>query len=230
MQVSMEERLILSVLRYSTLTAPSASTISRLTDLDGAKVESLLERLTREGLCRRRHTGVIKGYRPVGLPERPLLSDPSAWLATVCPQLVDVEEGDSEAATFGTCGIVILVSVVTGSREPAPIADLTRLPIDFVRLTLELCRQLHLWWSPRFFELARTIREQGDDAKEVSDALQSVIEEFSLSFTSETIAELLTAVANTPNTEGEGIHGLLFPTENNLRCFLRALVGETVRS
>jgi hypothetical protein len=105
--------------------------------------------------------------------------------------VVEVDEGDWEAATFCTCGVVILSAVVTGSREPALIANLTRLPIDFVRLTLELCGQLHLWWSPCFEELARTVREQGDDAKEVSDALQSVIEEFSMSFVSDTIDQML---------------------------------------
>ena len=44
---------------------------------------------------------------------------------------------------------------------------------------------------PCFEELARTVREQGDDAKEVSDALQSVIEEFSMSFVSDTIDQML---------------------------------------
>jgi hypothetical protein len=191
MQISMEERLVLSVLRYSNLTAPSASAIGRLIDLDGDAVQYFLGRLIERGLCRRVSTDHIERYRPVGPSEAPLRNDCSEWLATLCPQLMEVEDGDSEAVTFWTCGIVILAAIVTGSREPALVADLTRLPIDFVRLTLELCRQLHLWWSLRFFELARTVREQGDDAKEVSDALQSVIEEFSLSFMSETIADML---------------------------------------
>ena len=49
MQKSMEERLVLSVLRYANLTSPSVGAISRLTDLDNATVESLLERLNRRG-------------------------------------------------------------------------------------------------------------------------------------------------------------------------------------
>jgi DNA-binding MarR family transcriptional regulator len=75
MQKSMEERLVLSVLRYANLTSPSVGAISRLTDLDNATVESLLERLTREGLCIRVSIDQNKRYRPVGLFERPLRSN-----------------------------------------------------------------------------------------------------------------------------------------------------------
>jgi hypothetical protein len=89
------------------------------------------------------------------------------------------------------CGIVLLVAMVTGTREPAVIAELTGLPADFAGIVIELCHRLDLWWSERFFELERTIREQGDDAEEVADALQSVREQFWMSWVSPSIAAVL---------------------------------------
>jgi hypothetical protein len=88
-------------------------------------------------------------------------------------------------------GIVLLVAIVTGTREPSVIAELTALPVDFVGTVMELCHRLDLWWSPRFYELQRTIREQSDNAEEVSDALHCVKEEFWTSWFSRTVEAVL---------------------------------------
>jgi DNA-binding MarR family transcriptional regulator len=191
MEMSTEERLVLCVLRHANQIAQSASDVSRLTGLDRPAVEFLLRRLIAMGLCER---GSIQGrmrYSAVSLSVTPILSDPLEWLASYCSRPIEVEEGDSEAATYEMCGIVLLVAMVTGTREPAVIAELTGLPADFAGIVIELCHRLDLWWSERFFELERTIREQGDDAEEVADALQCVREQFWMSWVSPSVAAVL---------------------------------------
>lgn len=181
MQMSLEERLVLCVLRHANRCAKSASAVSRLTELDRQVVESLLQRLMAVGFC---ESGSIEGevrYWAVPLSEAPILSNAVEWLAAYCSRPVEVEEGDTEAITFETCGIVLLVAIVTGTREPGLIAALTSLPVDFVWIVMELSDELDLWWSTRFYQLESTIREQGHDADEVSNALHSVKEEFWMS-------------------------------------------------
>jgi hypothetical protein len=166
MQMSLEERLVLYVLQHASQTAQTTSAVIRLTELDRPAVESLLQRLMAVGLC---ESGSIEGevhYWAVPLSETPILDNHFEWLAAYCSRTVEVERGDIEA-TYETCGIVLLVAIVTGTRDPEAIALLTKVPIGFIRMIFQLCEQLDLWWSPRFFDLERTVREQGDDADEV---------------------------------------------------------------
>jgi DNA-binding MarR family transcriptional regulator len=190
MEMSLEERLVLCVLRLANQIAQSASDVSRLTGLDRPAVEILLRRLIAMGLCER---GSIEGearFSAITLSGTPILNDPLAWLAAYCSHPLDVGE-DSEAVSYEMSGIVLLVAIVTGTREPEAISRLTKLPISFIAIIIELCDRLDLWWSPDFFELERVVREQSHDANEVASALVSVKEEFWWSWLSETVEEML---------------------------------------
>jgi hypothetical protein len=190
MEMSLEERLVLCVLRHANQIAQSASDVTRLTGLGPAVVELLLPRLITMGLCER---GSIEGearYSAITLSKTPILNDPLPWLAAYCSRPNGIGE-DSEAMSYEMCGIVLLVAIVTATREPEAIALLTKLPIGFIRIIIQLCDQLDLWWSPCFFELERTVREQGDDADEVLAALISATEEFPVSWQSESMEEML---------------------------------------
>lgn len=190
MEMSLEERLVLCVLRHANQIAQSASDVTRLTGLDPAVVGLLLPRLITMGLCER---GSIEGeprYSAITLSKTPILNDPLPWLAAYCSRSIEVGE-DSEAVSYEMSAIVLLVAIVTGTREPEAIALLTKLPISFIGIIMQLCDQLDLWWSPPFFGLERTVREQGDDADAVSEALLSVMEEFWCSWLSESIEEML---------------------------------------
>lgn len=191
MEMSLEERLVLCVLRYADQITLSASAVRCRTELNSRTVEVLLGRLIERGLCKSRSIEGEARYWAVPLSETAILSYPREWLAAYCSRPIEVEEGDYKAVSYEMCGIVILVAIVTGSRETAVIADLTKLPVNFVGLVMELCHQLHLWRSPGFFELERTIRGHRDDAEEVSGALQSVIDEFCMSWTSEAVEAVL---------------------------------------
>jgi hypothetical protein len=190
MEMSLEERLVLCVLRHANRLAQSVSDITRLTGLHPAVVELLLPRLITMGLCSR---GSIEGeprYSAITLSKTPILNDPLPWLATYCSRYIVVDE-DPEIRSYDMSAIVLLVAVVTGRREPEAIALFTKLPVTFIGIIMHLCDQLDLWWSPPFFHLERTVREHGDDADAVSGALLSAVEEFWCSWLSESIEEML---------------------------------------
>jgi hypothetical protein len=151
MELSMEERLVLCVLRYSNQIAASASALSRLTELDVPEVKALLQQLMAMGLCKRCLIGGEVRYSAVSLSETPILSNPLDWLAAYCSRPLEVEEGHSEveeggaeALTYEMCGIVLLVAVLTGSRESLVIERCTDFPTNFVGIVIELRNQVAL--------------------------------------------------------------------------------------
>jgi hypothetical protein len=145
MEMSLEERLVLCVLRHANQIAQSVSAVSRLTGLDRPAAEFLLRRLMATGLCERGPIREEARYWAVPLSETPILNDPLEWLAAYCSRPIEVDEGDSDAVSYEMSGIVMLVAIVTGTREPAAIAELTKLPPDFVGIVMELCHRLDLY-------------------------------------------------------------------------------------
>jgi hypothetical protein len=151
MELSMEERLVLCVLRNANQIVASASAISHLTDLDVPEVKALLQQLMAMGLCKRCLMEGEVRYSAVSLSETPILSNPLDWLAAYCSRPLEVEEGHSEveeggaeALTYEMCGIVLLVAVLTGSRESLVIERCTDFPTNFVGIVIELRNQVAL--------------------------------------------------------------------------------------
>jgi hypothetical protein len=223
MEMLMEERLVLCVLRHANQIAQSVSAVSRLTGLDRPAVEFLLRRLMAMGLCERGSIGEEARYWAVPLSEIPILDDPLERLAVYCSRPIEVDEGDSEAVSYEMSGIVILVAIVTGTREPAVIAELTKLPPDFVGIVIELCHRLDLYWSPWFYDLERTVREQGDDAEKVSAALIDVKEEFWWSWLSPRVEELLHSARANLRYGGARDPWAIAPDPEQLERFLKRL-------
>jgi hypothetical protein len=108
------------------------------------------------------------------------LTDCKAWLDIYSyswrPELV--EEGDTEATTYVSCGIVILAAVSTGSRDVQFLTGLTSFPDRFVLQVLRLMDRLELWSSVLAFDLERTIRQDATDFAGIDASLLSLTEEF----------------------------------------------------
>jgi hypothetical protein len=191
MELSMEERLVLCVLRNANQIVASASAISHLTDLDVPEVKVLLQQLMAMGLCSRCFIQGVARYCAVPLSETPILSNPLDWLADYCSRPLKVEEGDSEAVTYDMCGIVLLVAVLTGSRESSVIERFTGLPRNFVGMVIALCDRVALWWSQDLFDLQRTIQDDCDDFEEIDRAVECVKEHFWMSWVTPTLMAVL---------------------------------------
>jgi hypothetical protein len=190
-EMSTEEKLVLCVLRHANQIAPSVSAICRLSGLDRSAVEQILRQLMVMGLCEQGSTEEEERYWAVALSKTPILGDPLEWLAEFCSRPIAVDYGDSDAVCYEMSGIVLLVAVVMGAREPALIAALTKLPGSFIGIIIELCHRLDLWWSPWFYALESVIRKRSDDADAISAALSNVKEEFWWAWLSPRIEEEL---------------------------------------
>jgi hypothetical protein len=176
-QLSTVDRFVLFVVRTSHHDL-SAMAVSRLTGLPSGVVTKAIEELESQRLIEPiEHHGEIC-YLPIGLSQSPLMTDYEPWLDAYCSRPAPVEEGDTEAMTLTSCGIVILSAVLTGSRDAQFLTRLTTFPEGFVMLTLGMMDRLDLWWSERLFDLETTIQQPSLDFAEVDASLHSMTEEF----------------------------------------------------
>jgi hypothetical protein len=156
----------------------SVRAVRRLTGLPLVTVTKAIKQLASQNLVEAVEQHGETCYLPIGLSQSPLMIDYEAWLDTYCSRPAPCEEGDTEAMTFGCCGIVILSAVLSGSRDPQFLTRLTSLPEGFVRLVLAMMHRLGLWRSHRALDLGHTIQQHYSDFTEVDDSLHSVTEEF----------------------------------------------------
>jgi hypothetical protein len=176
-QLSTEDRFVLFVVRTSHHDL-SAMAVSRLTSLPSVVVTKAIKELESRRLIEPiEHHGDIC-YLPIGLSQSPLMNDYGAWLDAYCSRPAPIDEGDTEAMTFMSCGIVILSAILTGSRDAQFLTRLTTFPEAFVRLVVGMMDRLDLWWSERLFDLETTIQQPSLDFTEVDVSLHSVTEEF----------------------------------------------------
>jgi hypothetical protein len=176
-ELSTVDRFVLFVVRTSHHDL-SAKAVSRLTSLPSVVVTKAIKELESHSLIEPiEHHGEMC-YLPIGLSQSPLMIDYEAWLDIYCSRPAPVEEGDTEAMTFTSCGIVILSAVLTGSRDAQFLTRLTTLPEGFVMLTLGMMDRLDLWWSDGLLELEATIQQESSDFAEVDASLHSMTEEF----------------------------------------------------
>src|SRR3984885_9092475 len=176
-QLSTVDHFVLFVVRTSQHDL-SAMAVSRLASLPSAVVTKAIKELESQRLIEPiEHHGEIC-YLPIGLSQSPLMTDYEAWLDAYCSRPAPVEEGDTEAMTFMSCGIVIMSAVLTGSRDARFLTRLTTFPEGFVMLTLGMMDRLDLWWSERLFELETTIQQPSLDFTAVDASIHSMTEEF----------------------------------------------------
>jgi hypothetical protein len=176
-QLTPEDRFVLFVVRTSHHDL-SAMAVSRLTNLPSIAVTKALKELESQRLIEPIEHHGETCYIPIGLSQSPLMTDYEPWLDAYCSRPASVEEGDTEAMTFTSCGIVILSTILTGNRDAQFLTRLTIFPEGFVMLTLGMMDRLDLWWSERLFDLENTIQQPSLDFAEVDASLHSVTEEF----------------------------------------------------
>jgi hypothetical protein len=85
-------------------------------------------------------------------------------------------DGDDPATTFGSIGVILMASLLSGSRSPALFAQLTGLPERFAAEVVRLMNFDGFWNSECFAELERTFRNNADDYADLGDALFCVLE------------------------------------------------------
>jgi hypothetical protein len=104
----------------------------------------------------------------------------SAWLRSFYSQPGNLPEvpNDDLGTTFTLCGAIVLASVLTSTRSPEQLAEITGLPITFTAMVIANMDFNQLWNSESFNELCRTIRVQPDDHEDVDDALECFLEVF----------------------------------------------------
>jgi hypothetical protein len=156
----------------------SVGAVGRLTGLPLVTVTKAIKQLESQKLVQAVEQYGETCYLPIGLAQSPFIAGYQSWLEDYCSRPARCEEGDTEAMTFGCCGIVILSAVLSGSRNPQFLTRLTSLPGGFVRLVLAMMDRPGLWWSDRAFDLEHTIQQHSSVFTEVDDSLHSVTEEF----------------------------------------------------
>jgi hypothetical protein len=131
-QLSTVNRFVLFVVRTSHHDL-SAMAVSRLTNLPSIAVTKALKELESQRLIEPIEHHGETCYLPIGLVQSPLMTDYEPWLDAYCSRPAPVEEGDTEAMTFTSCGIVILSAILTGSRNAQFLTRLTTFTEGFVQ-------------------------------------------------------------------------------------------------
>jgi hypothetical protein len=175
-QLTPEDRSVLFALQQSENALP-IRTLTRLTGLTAGCVEEALKRLkSLESVELVARFGEVC-YLPVDKTGLPLIKDFGPWLDRYCSRPGWVNNGDTGARTFRSCGVVILSSVLADSFDSQFLARLTTFPEAFVKLVLEIMDRLDLVWSAGMGALMQAFEDWEPELAEVDDSLQSATEE-----------------------------------------------------
>jgi hypothetical protein len=157
-----------------------SGTLASMIDEWGEPLQKALDTLIKENLVRSVDVGPNAYYSAVPLAKEPLLPAIPEWLHCFHEAYPPSVPGDIQANTFVSCGVVLLVAVLTGSRDLDLLEDLLRLPPGFIALVLRLADAYQFWWFERIFDLEAALRKNADDFADISDALHGVNEDFVL--------------------------------------------------
>jgi hypothetical protein len=169
------ERFTLLVLQQ----ARNGITESDLWFITGAETVDVGKALTTlEGLKLIEHLGdgAAVRYIPVALSSVPLFVGWESWLTAYCAKYPQVCDGDTRGTTYGTVMVVILVALLSGSRNRKLIADLTTLPPQFVSSVLEMIDVAEKWCFVELYELEKLLLEKSEKHFEILHALQALME------------------------------------------------------
>lgn len=76
--------------------------------------------------------------------------------------------------TCSHCGIVLLTAVVAGTRDEQYLANLTSLPLPFVKFVCALGVSEHIWWSSWLFQLRQALPKDLEDFEDIRTCLTEV--------------------------------------------------------
>jgi len=152
------------------------SDLSFITNASAPAVKEALSTLGALKLIDNLGDGTINLYIPVALSSVPLFTDWESWLAAYCAEDPPACDGDSRGTTYGTVMVVILVALLSGSRNRKLIADLTTLPPQFVSSVLEMIDVAEKWCFVELYELEKLLLEKSEKHLEILHALQALME------------------------------------------------------
>ena len=97
------------------------------------------------------------------------------FLRTFPPYTAD----DDAATTFESCAIVFLYALIFDTEDPATLAELAALPLDFVWIVCGKASQTGFWSSDALVDLAENLLSGNlPDLKAVNEYLQDTMEDF----------------------------------------------------
>lgn len=127
-------------------------------------------------LIERVEDGPVPLYFPVALSPVPLFLGWESWLAKFCTKRYQDRGDESLLATYVTISGVILVALLSGSREVKLIVGYTRLPRLFVELVMKMLVTAEKWYSVHLFELQRLLVEERDDHDHIGKCIDELMD------------------------------------------------------
>lgn len=129
--------------------------------------------------------------RPIAVG--PLFENWQAWIAGLYDWYPPAILGDTLGTTFLSFGAVILSAISAGTRNEKQIAQVTSLPIGYVKFVLAMLHEHNLWDSLEpLDDLQRTLLSQRNDLGEVKLALEAAVEAlWNRCATRETVAKMI---------------------------------------
>jgi hypothetical protein len=150
--------------------------LSFLTNLETAPTKEALATLKNLKLIEQLSDEAVPRFYQVTFSSAPLFPSWQSWLAGFCAEEPPECEGDTLGTTFGTVEAVILLALLSGSRDAKVITPLTLLPQLFVDYVLELIGVVEKWCSVELHQLERLLIEARDNHSEIRGCLHSVME------------------------------------------------------
>jgi hypothetical protein len=86
--------------------------------------------------------------------------------------------GDDLGTSFSLAGAVILGAILTATRSPERLAELTGLPVAYVAVAIANLDHSHTWDSYHFHHLCHVLRTGIDQFEEIDQALFGLLEDF----------------------------------------------------
>jgi hypothetical protein len=173
--LSTEERFVLFAIQQSS-DGLDESDLWFLANLKVAPTKKALAALQNLKLVERRSDEGVARYYTATLSSVPLFPGWRSWFADFCTEEPPQCEGDTLGTTFGTVQAVILLALLSGSRDAKLITRFTLLPRLFVDYVLEMIRLVEKWCSVGLHDLERVLNDTRDNHDEIRDCLHSIME------------------------------------------------------
>lgn len=87
-------------------------------------------------------------------------------------------DGDDLGTTIGMCGAVILAAVLSGTISPEDLSEVTGLPAAFCAVVIANLDYNRMWTSEKFLGLCKSLRDGLDNAGEIRNWLDLLLEDY----------------------------------------------------
>jgi hypothetical protein len=115
------------------------------------------------------------------------------WMCRFYSAKPAICEGDDLGTTGACVAAVLMAATLTGIRLPQRLAEMTRLPFEFVKAVLGQTNAFDLWASRSLVDLDQCLRDDREDFATIEAVMGAVVEEYWSAFYSpEKVAALMT--------------------------------------